>query len=258
MTTPHPPPEPRRRETADASRARRWRVGWTVTDRYSAILTERDLWALINERGRRAFGDDIARFDPTTVVGDEVAGQLGDWENECTYAGTGESYRRIEKITLHALADEDTGDDEAGREHHLRGAPPPRLTSHPRDRRGLPMPSVNVHPGATGASTLLDATAINVSASTPIPPTANATARPRGWSPSTAATAPPTYPIPDSMPTGQPGSPPSTPTATARTGATPPPRPAGKGRTSGAADSRQKPSPLDPIRLDHSRGAGQH
>jgi hypothetical protein len=72
-----------------------------VTHHYSTILTDRDLWLLTNARDRRDLGDDITRFDPTTLVGDEAAGQLGDWEHACT----GESHSRIEKITLHPLTD---------------------------------------------------------------------------------------------------------------------------------------------------------
>jgi len=105
-------PNPAAEEPSTPPGARRWRVEWAVKDRYCAILTGKDRWVLMNERTRRDLGDDIARFDPTTVVGEEVAGQLGDWENDCTYAGTGESYRHIEKITLHAVADEVDGDDE--------------------------------------------------------------------------------------------------------------------------------------------------
>jgi hypothetical protein len=77
-----------------------------VKHRHSAILTDRDLWLLTNTRDRRDLGDNITRFDPTTLVGDEVARRLGG----CEDAGTGDSYSRIEKITLHPLADEDDED----------------------------------------------------------------------------------------------------------------------------------------------------
>jgi hypothetical protein len=43
---------------------------------------------------------------------------------------------------------------------------PPTLAARPRDRRGLPIPPVNLHPDSTGANTVVDFTTINTVAST--------------------------------------------------------------------------------------------